>query len=58
MDGLGGFIQDSDPARRMEGVLLVERKKLLGAVDLVEGDEEFGLKLNLSYQMNFSCIVR
>jgi len=42
----------------MEGVLLIERKKLLGAVDLVEGDEEFSLKLNLSYQMNFSCIVR
>ena len=42
----------------MEGVLLIERKKLLGAVDLVESDEKFSLKLNLNYQMNFSCIVR
>lgn len=48
-------MQDSDPASR---ILLIERKKLLGTVDLVEGDEELSLKLNLNYQMNFSCIVR
>lgn len=41
----------------MEGVL-IERKNLLGAVDLVERDEEFSLKLNLNYQMDFSYIVK
>lgn len=37
----------------MAGVLLIERRSLLGAVDLVEGVEEFSLTLNLNYQVDF-----
>lgn len=41
----------------MEGVLLVERRSLLGAVNLVEGVEEFSLTLNLNYQVDFFSYV-
>lgn len=42
----------------MKGVLLIKRRSLLEAIDLAEGSEEFGLTLNLNYQMDFSYVVR
>lgn len=52
------FTHDSDLAGRMQGILLIKRRDLLGAMDLVEGGEEFGLILNLNHQVDFSYVVR
>lgn len=53
-----GFTQNSNLAGRMEGILLRNRRDFLGAIDLVEGSEEFGLTLNLNHLIDFSYIVR
>lgn len=51
-------MEDSGLAGRMQGVLLTERRSLLGAIDLLEGGEELTLTLNLNYQMDVSYVIR